>query len=140
MLRYNVIEKLNLGEFQLSQSYLFFYDKLEKANYYLENILDTTEHDLNSRLISYLNEAPVNDGGQWDMAVNLLGSSPCAVVYRKLNDREIRCTPTDAISRVVLVLGIGSTRFNSHYQTPRIRSSTPGQPRQCSKTQGSILG
>jgi len=36
VLRYNVIEKLNLGEFQLSQSYLFFYDKLEKANYYLE--------------------------------------------------------------------------------------------------------
>ena len=36
VLRYNVIEQLNLGEFQLSQSYLFFYDKLEKANYYLE--------------------------------------------------------------------------------------------------------
>lgn len=36
VLRYNVIEKLNLGDFQLSQNYLFFYDKLEKANYYLE--------------------------------------------------------------------------------------------------------
>jgi len=86
-LRYNVIEKLNLGDFQLSQSYLFFYDKLEKANYYLEyvtrcndqsvaysrNVLDTLDEDLDSRLISFLNEAPVNDGGQWDMAVNLIG-------------------------------------------------------------------
>jgi bleomycin hydrolase len=36
VLRYNVIEMLNLGDFQLSQNYLFFYDKLEKANFYLE--------------------------------------------------------------------------------------------------------
>jgi hypothetical protein len=36
VLRYNVIEQLKLGDFQLSQNYLFFYDKLEKANYYLE--------------------------------------------------------------------------------------------------------
>jgi bleomycin hydrolase len=38
VLRYNVIETLGLGDFQLSQSYLFFYDKLEKANYYLESV------------------------------------------------------------------------------------------------------
>ncbi|WVW79039.1 hypothetical protein I302_101002 [Kwoniella bestiolae CBS 10118] len=36
VLRYSVIEQLKLGEFELSQNYLFFYDKLEKANYYLE--------------------------------------------------------------------------------------------------------
>jgi len=49
VLRYNVIEKLNLGDFQLSQNYLFFYDKLEKANYYLEYVhtivrADSQEH------------------------------------------------------------------------------------------------
>ena len=43
MLRYNVIEKLNLGDFQLSQNYLFFYDKLEKANYYLECVAISPE-------------------------------------------------------------------------------------------------
>lgn len=44
MLRYHVIDKLNLGDFQLSQNYLFFYDKLEKANYYLEQVfsIDTS--------------------------------------------------------------------------------------------------
>ena len=36
------------------------------------NILATQDEDLDSRLISYLNQAPVNDGGQWDMAVNLI--------------------------------------------------------------------
>ena len=40
---------------------------------YPRNVLDTLDEDLDSRLISFLNEAPVNDGGQWDMAVNLIG-------------------------------------------------------------------
>ncbi|OCF76379.1 hypothetical protein I204_02074 [Kwoniella mangroviensis CBS 8886] len=73
VLRYNVIEQLHLGEFELSQNYLFFYDKLEKANYYLENTLELLDEPLDGRLLSYLNQAPVNDGGQWDMAVNLIG-------------------------------------------------------------------
>ncbi|WVF69407.1 hypothetical protein IAT40_004184 [Kwoniella sp. CBS 6097] len=72
VLRYNVIEQLKLGDFELSQNYLFFYDKLEKANYYLENVLDLLEEPLDGRLLSYLNQAPVNDGGQWDMAVNII--------------------------------------------------------------------
>jgi bleomycin hydrolase len=36
------------------------------------NILETRDEAIDSRLISYLNQAPVNDGGQWDMAVNLI--------------------------------------------------------------------
>ncbi|WRT70447.1 uncharacterized protein IL334_007445 [Kwoniella shivajii] len=72
VLRYNVIEQLKLGDFELSQNYLFFYDKLEKANYYLENILELLDEPLDGRLLSYLNQAPVNDGGQWDMAVNII--------------------------------------------------------------------
>ncbi|RXK40742.1 hypothetical protein M231_01994 [Tremella mesenterica] len=72
VLRYNVVEVLGLGDFQLSQSYLFFYDKLEKANYYLENVLQLVDEPLEGRLMTYLNGAPVNDGGQWDMAVNII--------------------------------------------------------------------
>lgn len=58
--------------FQLSQSYLFFYDKLEKANYYLENSIELADRELDDRLVQYLSVAPLNDGGQWDMVVNLL--------------------------------------------------------------------
>jgi len=72
VLRYNVIEVLNLGEFQLSQSYVFFYDKLEKSNYYLENILELADEPVDSRLVSFLNSSPIGDGGQWDMAVNII--------------------------------------------------------------------
>ncbi|ODV70171.1 peptidase C1B, bleomycin hydrolase [Hyphopichia burtonii NRRL Y-1933] len=74
VLRSHVIKNYNLKPdgFQLSQSYLYFYDKLEKANYFLENIIDTAEEPLDSRLIQYLLSAPVNDGGQWDLIINLV--------------------------------------------------------------------
>lgn len=66
------MRKYNLKEFELSQGYLFYWDKLEKANYFLEQILDTAGEDLDGRLVQRLLEAPVGDGGQWDMAANLL--------------------------------------------------------------------
>lgn len=62
----------NLKEFELSQAYLFYWDKIEKANYFLEQILDTKDEDLDGRLVQTLMEDPVGDGGQWDMAANLI--------------------------------------------------------------------
>lgn len=74
VLRAHVIKNYNLDpqKFQLSQSYLFFYDKLEKANFFLENIIDTAEEDLESRLLQFLFSGSVSDGGQWDMIVNVI--------------------------------------------------------------------
>ncbi|KAL1407883.1 bleomycin hydrolase [Vanrija albida] len=72
VLRYNVVEQLNLGDFQLSQAYLFFYDKIEKANYYLETAIELADEPLDGRLWSFLNASPLSDGGQWDMAYNLV--------------------------------------------------------------------
>ena len=72
VLRIAYMRKLGLKEFELSQSYLFFWDKLEKANYFLEQILDTAKEDLDSRLVQALLGSPVSDGGQWDMAANLV--------------------------------------------------------------------
>lgn len=72
VLRVPIMKKYNLKEFELSQSYLFFWDKLEKANWFLEQAMETSEEDLDSRLVQELLTAPVNDGGQWDMAANLV--------------------------------------------------------------------
>lgn len=156
VLRYNVIEKLNLGEFQLSQSYLFFYDKLEKANYYLEwvftlvsaagmtltrrNVLDTLDEDLDSRLITYLNDAPVNDGGQWDMAVNLLGACERTTDLRTLTGRKVRCDPANAVPRVLLVRQLGPPWLDAHDQAPRVQSPPPRQPGSGSPAQGAVPG
>ena len=40
-MRVDIMKKLNLETFELSQNYTLFYDKLEKSNYFLESILDT---------------------------------------------------------------------------------------------------
>ena len=71
-LRYQVMKKYDLKTFELSQAYLFFWDKLKKSNSSLESILDTLDEPANGRLVSYLLTAPVNDGGQWDMAISLI--------------------------------------------------------------------
>lgn len=71
-MRYRVMKKLNLESFELSQSYAMFFDKLEKANYFLENILETLDESTESRLIMWLLSSPVQDGGQWDMFTALI--------------------------------------------------------------------
>jgi len=72
LMRLKVVENLDLPNFEFSQNYFMFYDKLEKANYFLENIIQTKDHAYDSRLIMHLVKAPVQDGGQWDMFVNLI--------------------------------------------------------------------
>jgi|TARA_B110000240_G_scaffold4398_1_gene4922 bleomycin hydrolase len=64
--------KHNLKDFQFSQSYFMFWDKLEKSNYFLESILQTTDLHWSSRLVMHLLDNPIQDGGQWDMWVNLI--------------------------------------------------------------------
>ncbi len=72
LFRSSAAEKMNLEEFELSQNYLMFWDKLEKSNYFLESILKTLNEPTDSRLISWLVASPIEDGGQWDMFVNLV--------------------------------------------------------------------
>ena len=71
-LRLAAMEKMNLESFELSQAYLMFWDKLEKANFFLENIIQTRDEPLDGRLVMWLLAHPLPDGGQWDMFVNLI--------------------------------------------------------------------
>ena len=66
-MRMRVIESYKLKDFELSQAYPLFWDKLEKSNYFFENIIDTADQPVNGRLVSFLLTDPVSDGGQWDM-------------------------------------------------------------------------
>lgn len=68
------MKKYSLESFELSQAYLFYWDKLEKANWLLEQIIDTAGQDIDSRIVQTLldNTHAVSDGGQWDMVYNLV--------------------------------------------------------------------
>jgi len=64
--------KHNIRNFEFSQTYFMFWDKLEKSNYFLNSIIDTAESPSDSRIMMHLLESPIQDGGQWDMWVNLI--------------------------------------------------------------------
>ncbi|KAK6224813.1 peptidase C1-like family protein [Colletotrichum tabaci] len=70
--RVALMRRHGLASFELSQSYLFFWDKLEKSNHFLEQVIDTAGEDLDGRLVQHLLGDIVSDGGQWDMVYNLV--------------------------------------------------------------------
>ena len=64
--------KHDLKNFEFSQTYFMFWDKLEKSNYFLNSIIKTVNEPWDSRLMMHLLDSPIQDGGQWDMWVNLI--------------------------------------------------------------------
>lgn len=71
-LRLRVMRTYNLKTFEFSQAYPLYWDKAEKANWFLENILDTLDEPVGSRTLDFLLADPVGDGGAWDMFKALL--------------------------------------------------------------------
>jgi bleomycin hydrolase len=74
MIRNHFIESQNLAkDFEFSQSYLFFWDKLERINYFIDLYQKTKEKDqLDSQLVQFMLKEPLGDGGQWQMFANLI--------------------------------------------------------------------
>ena len=69
--RHKLISDLNLDNFELSQAHTFFWDKYEKSNWFLEQVIATADQELGSRKVKILLDVPQQDGGQWDMVVAL---------------------------------------------------------------------
>lgn len=69
--RHKLISDLNLDNFELSQAHTFFWDKYEKSNWFLEQVIATADQELGSRKVKFLLDVPQQDGGQWDMVVAL---------------------------------------------------------------------
>lgn len=97
--RVALMKRYNLDAFELSQAYLFFYDKLEKANFFLEQILDTVSEPLDERLVQTLLQTPVSDGGQWDMVYNLV--SKYGLVPQVLYPDSFNARSSSAINSVI---------------------------------------
>lgn len=72
-MRIRLMNELKVSDdFELSQNYTNFWDKFEKSNYFLENVLKTADKPLDSRKVSWLMQTPQQDGGQWDMLCALI--------------------------------------------------------------------
>ena len=72
VLRERIAEACNLEKFELSQSYLAFWDKFERANYFLESMIETAALPTDDRTVMHILATGVHDGGQWDMFCNVV--------------------------------------------------------------------
>ena len=72
LFRVGAMKKMNLKNFEFSQAHTHFWDKFERSNHLLEAIIDTAGRPVNDRTIHFLLSDPIGDGGQWNMAMNLI--------------------------------------------------------------------
>merc|ERR1711991_612986 len=75
MIGFNALEKEygKIENFEISQNYLFFWDKLERYHRSLRYYLDIKNSDNNKdRYLYQLYQDPMGDGGQWDMAKEIV--------------------------------------------------------------------
>ena len=72
MLRVPAMKKMNVKEFEFSQNWAMFWDKFERANWFLQHIIDTADCDIDDRTVAFLLGDPIGDGGQWNMFVNVV--------------------------------------------------------------------
>jgi bleomycin hydrolase len=72
VVREAVAKKYGLESFELSQNYISFWDKFEKINYFIESIDDFLDINIDDRTLQHILNAGIQDGGQWDMFVNVV--------------------------------------------------------------------
>src|SRR5258708_6706589 len=72
LFRVGAMKKMKLKDFEFSQNYTLFWDKFERANYFLEKIIETAARPVDDRVVAYLLSGPLSDGGQWNMFVNIV--------------------------------------------------------------------
>jgi bleomycin hydrolase len=99
VLRPAVIEKHNLDSFEFSQSYLAFWDKIEKANCFLEYAIELGDRDPLDREVSLLLRSPFPDGGWWSHTVNLI--EKYGVVPKEIMPETHSSGSTRSMNRII---------------------------------------
>ncbi len=93
-IRYNMIDKFNLSDtFELSEAYLFFFDKLERSLFYLEKMIEVRDKPIHDTVVNGMVTyfAPTTDGGTWSFFVNLIskyGIVPKSCYGEGLNSQD----------------------------------------------------
>ena len=72
LFRVGAMKKMNLKSFEFSQAYIHFWDKLERSNHFLEAMVDLSDRPIDDRTVHFMLNDPIGDGGQWNMAMNLI--------------------------------------------------------------------
>ncbi len=94
-----VMEKFNLDSFNFSQTYPFFWDKLEKSNFFLEAIIETRQKDIDDRELETLIKSPLGDGGWWNYYVNLI--EKYGLVPQKIMPETVNSSQTKMMNEIL---------------------------------------
>ena len=66
------MDMMNMKDFEFSQAHIHFWDKFERSNCFLESMIELWTRDIGDRTVHFLLSDPIGDGGQWNMAMNLI--------------------------------------------------------------------
>lgn len=88
VMRAKMIAHYGMGDFQFSQSYSFFYDQLEKANLFLQAVIDNASRPMDDKTVEWLFKNPLSDGGTFcgvQDVVTKYGLVPADVMPERYN-------------------------------------------------------
>ena len=99
VLREVTAKKCNLDAFELSQNYVAFWDKFEKANYMMESVISLADRPTDDRVLCQVLSTGVQDGGQWDMFVNLV--EKYGVIPKSAMEETFQSSNTRAMNQLL---------------------------------------
>ncbi|MEG1562975.1 MAG: C1 family peptidase [Bacteroides sp.] len=73
VMRARAMAKYDLPQFEFSQTYPFFYDQLEKANLFLQGVIDTSTKPMDDKMVEWLFRNPLSDGGTFTGVADIVG-------------------------------------------------------------------
>lgn len=106
VLRYDMMKKFQLDpKFEISQSYLYFYDKVERSNLFLENIWQARHSDIRDYKIHTMTDPDsggvlMSDGGMYPFFSNL--ASKYGIVPANIYGRSISCRSSDTMNKTIM--------------------------------------
>jgi bleomycin hydrolase len=131
-MRYYLMRDLNLPDnFELSEAYLFFYDKLERANLYLENMVLYRHADQHDFKLQCLIKRPVDDGGVWSFVVNLIkkyGIVPKTIYGESFNSSissEMNQALTDKLAQFALEIREDASKTDAYLRNKIVTEMIP---------------
>ena len=130
VLRSQMIAKYGLDEMEFSQNYCFFYDQLEKANLFLQGIIDTSGKPMDDKMVEWLFKNPIGDGGQFTgISDNLMkyGIVPSGVMVETYS--------SDNTSRMSNLIGLKLKEYGLE-----LRDAKGSKPEALAKRKTEMLG
>jgi len=130
--RAKAIASHNLGEFQYSQNYSFFWDQLEKANLFLQGVIDTRQKPMDDKMVEWLFRNPLSDGGQFTGISDIVGKY--GVVPREVMPE------TNSSENTSKMANLFSLKLREYGMQLRDMGAKGGKTDQLSKSKTEMLG